>query len=370
MSSYALISRHTDDCWGSSLGLDFVKFLQFTKATSSESSQHRSLLFHQKSWFGTDTSSSDCVNKLHGKSLISTSRQDVTFAVNSAGGNSVLVVCPDWFEVGPFSISGWLVICLESCSASNVPRVSQWGENTSGSKSVFSKSFDELCSCPAKAEFAGGGKSSAQAWLSGCAVSSCDDFTPAAVAGRQTKFRSCPFAFPSPVSERRVLLTACTAHCVASFLGVSATLSSTKLSSSSDCNRLDEGLCTSSFSSATGLFLLFPVDSTWFKLARTSSKDRLTRGKRHYVRMERKGNVQGNKTQKQETWLFSHTRESCMRYIPLGLCRGWSTPGGWCSKSVDDNLSLLKYTRDNLQVKQLCPEPWIKHNMILIHKHL
>lgn len=56
MLSYFVIKCHTDERWGSSLGLLFLKLLQFTRATSRESSQHKLSLLLQKSCLGTETS--------------------------------------------------------------------------------------------------------------------------------------------------------------------------------------------------------------------------------------------------------------------------------------------------------------------------
>ena len=64
MSSYSVISCQTDDRWGSTPGLHFLKLLQFTRAASSESSQHSLSLFLQKRWFGTNTSFLESVNEV------------------------------------------------------------------------------------------------------------------------------------------------------------------------------------------------------------------------------------------------------------------------------------------------------------------
>lgn len=269
MSSYSLISRQTVDCRGSTSGLHFFKLLQFTRATSIESSQHRFAVLHQKSWLGKGKSSDVWISSTVSDWELSTcwhSESDVCCDCAVAWADTVSSLKSNWLLIAPFCLLSVSAGARKTSSNPEALRPPQGDEGTGVTSSTMSKSLEGDCRCP------GRGKASVHGPFSGPTAETSSSNPGASLLTSSIAKASLWHPFT-------ILSAAVGASCSAWLRSVLGIVSA---SGSSDRWRLRAGSLRSSFLGANELFLLHPIGwSTGTNLAKTSSKDWLTKGKRH-----------------------------------------------------------------------------------------
>lgn len=277
MSSCPFNNCHTGEWRGSSLGLHLLKVLQFTKAASSESSQHRLSLFFQRSCFGTDTSSFNGLGENKDKSsqlVPSASPRLVNAAISDFSSVDVVCSLHGVIRNSIFIEKSWLGSCLldpfktgrpSSLKLfSDVPLTPRWREWKGSTPSPFNK----MSECSKVAE-------PVEAMFSSWRVSQLS-------VSVSTHFLWFPSTFSLWVFGVgwRPFVGRFTEPC-------SNCCCNSRLTTLLGRRRLSGVPIMSSFSNSKVFFLLAPTVGT--KLDKTSSKGLVTRGKRHC--MEVNGHV-------------------------------------------------------------------------------